>query len=213
MKKLFVSLLAALLALACAAGLAETPPDGTTLDAWVHEEGWTSFSAYTQVEALDSAWEAAAASFGAAVGMEDLDGSTLKALNMAACGFEDGITTLTFSGSTVTALNQAGNVVFAHAYRFVETIDAALEGATVYVYTTDDAQAGQYAFLCMSLPGVASDEGGVVTNFSLRCTESDYSALFHDGYEGVTHVLVHADTPIEDVDYTIRLVYSLGAVN
>ncbi len=32
-------------------------------------------------------------------------------------------------------------------------------------------------------------------------------------YAGATHVLVRADTSIEDVDYTLRLVYSLGAAD
>lgn len=187
-------------------GVAEAQ-DGETLAAWQLDAGWRAFYTYTQEAELDDAWEAAAAAFGPALGMEDMDGATLKAMNAQVCGLPDGIVRLEFDGESVRALDAAGQTVFEHAYQYVAALPGALEEADVFVYHTEDADAGQFAYLCMTLPSVAAEEGGVITNFSLRYAEADYEALFAADYAGATGMLVAADTALSDVDYTIRLVY------
>lgn len=210
MMKRFLSLLIAAMLMLTVAACAESA-DGTALSAWSHEGGWISFATFAEVEELNDAWEAGAASLGAAMGME-LTGDMLKAMNAQACGLAEDITTLSFDGDTITTSNAEGEV-FSRAYAYVETIEDAIEGAPIYVYHTDDPEAGDYAYICLTLPSVASDEGGVITNFNLRWAAEDYTSLFAEDYEGPTGVLVWAETPVEDVDYTLRLIYGSMAAN
>ena len=206
-RKLFWTMAAVLaLCLTACAGVAEEM-DGSQLSAWQREADWRAFYTYTQEPELDEAWSAAASAFGSALGMEDMDGDMLKAMNAQVCGLPDGIVRLEIDAETVCALDCDGNVVFSHPYQYVETIPEAVEGKDAHVYRTEDANAGQFTYLCMTLPGVEAEEGGVIPNFSVRYAETDYEALFEDSYSGPTGMLVAADTPLADVDYTIRLVY------
>ena len=81
----------------------------------------------------------------------------------------------------------------------------------MFMFRTDDADAGKYTYLCLTQPAVASDEGGVIDNFNLRYAEADYEALFAEDYAGPTCVLVSGDTTIENMEYTIRLIYTGSA--
>ena len=140
--------------------------------------------------------------------MEDMTDDMLRAMNAQVCGMEDGIVSLTVDGSTITAVDAEGGTVFAHEYTYVETVESAIEGAPMFVFRTDDADAGKYTYLCLTQPAVASDEGGVIDNFNLRYAEDDYEALFAEDYAGPTCVLVSGDTTIENMEYTIRLIYT-----
>lgn len=180
---------------------------GETLVDWETEEGWTAFYTFTRDEKLNDAWDAAAEAFGPAIGMDDLDGEGLKALNVQICGMEDDIVRLEFAEDNITAIDSTGEMVFSHKYNYTGTIDNAIEGAAVYVYRTDDSDADKYTYLCLTLPAVESDEGGIMTYFRFRYAAESYENLFSEDYNGITGVMVDAATPEEDLDYTIRLLY------
>ena len=141
--------------------------------------------------------------------MDDMTGEALRAMNAQVCGMEDGIVSLTVDGSTITAVDAEGGTVFAREYAYVEKVEIAIEGAPIFVFRT--AAAGKYTYLCLTQPAVASDEGGVIDNFNLRYAEADYEALFAEDYAGPTCVLVSGDTTIENMEYTIRLIYTGSA--
>ena len=100
-------------------GLCCAMAESVTLDAWQNEAGWTSFAVLAQDDALADAWDAGAKAFGPALGMEDMTGEALRAMNAQVCGMEDGIVSLTVDGSTITAVNAEGEAVFAHEYTYV----------------------------------------------------------------------------------------------
>ncbi len=212
MKRILTLGMALLLVLAmivCAA--AETAVQAVTPADWANESGWVSFAVLAQDEALADAWEAGAKVFGPMLGMEGLDGTTLKALNAQMCGMEDGIVSLDFSEESISAMDANGEVVFSYHYTLVDTLENAIEGAPLYVFRTEDHDSGKYTYLCLTLPAKASDEGGVITNFNLRYAEDDYKALAAEDYAGVTCVLVSGETTVEDMEYTIRLIYTGSA--
>lgn len=180
---------------------------GETLADWENDAGWTAFYTFTREPALDDAYEAAAAAFGPAIGLDDLDGAGLKALQVQAAGFTDDIASFLFADDTMTALDSGGNTVFAHPYSYVETIADAIEGENAYIYKTEAADAGDFTYLCLTLPSVATEEGGVIRSFNIRHAADGYAALATDAYEGSAGVVIDADAPLEDVDYTIRVVY------
>lgn len=180
---------------------------GESLVDWAAEEGWTAFYTFTRDEKLNEAWDAAAEAFGPTIGMDDLDGDGLKALNVQICGLEDDIVRLEFAEDKISAMDSTGNTVFSHKYSYITTIDNAIEEGTVYVYKTDDSDADKYTCLCLTLPTVESDEGGIMTYFRLRYAAENYEDLFSEDYNGVTGVMVDASTSEEDLDYTIRLLY------
>lgn len=223
MKKIVALILSAALALSLAAcgaipfaGLAERSVEapagsGESLEAWSSEAGWTAFYTFTQNEKLEDAWEAAAEAFGPVIGIKDLTGAGLKALNVQVCGLEDDIVRFEFDGSTVTAVNSEGGAVFSRPYTYVATIENAIEGAAVYVYQAEEPDAGKYTYLCMTAPAVESEEGGVMTYFRLRYAAADYEALFAEDYAGVTGVMVDSSVSEEELDYTIRLLYGAPA--
>ena len=206
MKRILALGMALLLVLAmivCA--VAETAVQAVTPADWANESGWVSFAVLAQDEALADAWETGAKVFGPMLGMEGLDGPALKALNAQMCGMEDGIVSLAFSEESISAMDANGEVAL------VDTLENAIEGAPLYVFRTEDNDAGKYTYLCLTLPAKASDEGGVITNFNLRYAEDDYKALAAENYAGVTCVLVSGETTVEDMEYTIRLIYTGSA--
>ena len=186
---------------------------GETLADWKNDAGWTAFYTFTQNPDLDDAYEAAADAFGPAIGMADLDGEGLKALQIQAAGFEDDISSFTFTDDSMTALDSEGDKVFSYQYSFVETIENAIEGENAYIYKTDNAGAEEFTYLCLTLPNIATEEGGVIQSFNIRHAADDYEALATDTYEGSAGVVIDADAPIEDVDYTIRVVYGAQEPN
>ena len=77
--------------------------------------------------------------------MDDMTGEALRAMNAQVCGMEDGIVSLTVDGSTITAVDAEDGTVFAHEYTYVDTVENAIEGAPMFVFRTDDADAGAFA--------------------------------------------------------------------
>ncbi len=212
MKKVLIPGMALLLVLAMiVSASAETAIQAVTLSDWANDSGWVSFAVLAQDDALTDAWEAGAKVFGPVLGMEDLDGPALRALNARMCGMEDGIVSLAFSEDSISAMDADNGVVFSHQYALVDTLENAIEGEPLYVFKTGDNTAGKYTYLCLTLPAKASDEGGVITNFNLRYAEDDYKTLAAEDYAGVTCVLVSGETTVEDMEYTIRLIYTGSA--
>ncbi len=109
-----MTLLLALAMTACSA--AETVTQAVTLADWANESGWVSFAVLAQNDSLMDAWDTGAKAFGPMLGMEDLDGSTLRALNAGMCGMEDGIVSIAFSEKTISALDANGEAVFSYQY-------------------------------------------------------------------------------------------------
>ena len=181
--------------------------NGESLKAWNTNAGWTAFYTFTRNENLNEAWEAAAKAFGPSIGMEQLDAEGLKAMNVQICGLEDDIAHFEFTDTTITATDSTGKTVFSHPYTYLETIDNAMEGDPVYVYKTDDSDAGKYTYLCLTLPAVESDEGGVMRYFRLRYSADNYRDLFAENFDGVTGIIADGATSEKDLDYTIRLLY------
>lgn len=212
MKKVLILGMSLLLVLAMiVSASAETAVQAVTLSDWANNSGWMSFAELAQDDALTEAWEAGAKVFGPMLGIEDLDGPTLRALNAQMCGMEDGIVSLAFSEDSISAMNANGGVVFSYQYALVDTLENAIEGEPLYVFKTEDNAAGKYTYLCLTLPAKASDEGGIITNFNLRYAEDNYKMLAIEDYAGVTCVMVSGETTVEDMEYTIRLIYTGSA--
>lgn len=51
----------------------------------------------------------------------------------------------------------------------------------------------------------------MIDHFNLRYTDSDYEALFAEDCAGLPRVPVSGDTTIENMEYTIRLIYTGSA--
>lgn len=63
------------------------------------------------------------------------------------CFFINGVSQFVFDGSQIIGLDEAGNVVFDHAYHYVETVEGIF---TPYIYMTDDAGAGEFTYVCLA---------------------------------------------------------------
>ena len=63
------------------------------------------------------------------------------------CYFQGGIVTFVFDGNKVSGLDADGNEVFAHEYYYVQDIPDVI---ACHVYKTDDADAGEFTYLCLS---------------------------------------------------------------
>ncbi|MBQ9663471.1 MAG: hypothetical protein IJV40_10020 [Oscillospiraceae bacterium] len=61
------------------------------------------------------------------------------------CLFINGVSQLVFDGSTISGLDEAGEVVFSHEYKYVEPMSIAgmMNG---YLYKTEDADAGEFEY-------------------------------------------------------------------
>ena len=63
------------------------------------------------------------------------------------CYFTEGVSRFVFDGNTVTGLDEAGNEVFSHSYTYVQELPEAI---SCYAYKTDDADAGEFTYICLS---------------------------------------------------------------
>ena len=63
------------------------------------------------------------------------------------CYFTEGVSKFVFDGNTVTGLDEAGNEVFSHSYTYVQELPEAI---SCYAYKTDDADAGEFTYICLS---------------------------------------------------------------
>lgn len=63
------------------------------------------------------------------------------------CYFTEGVSKFVFDGNTVTGLDEAGNEVFSNSYTYVQELPEAI---SCYAYKTDDADAGEFTYICLS---------------------------------------------------------------
>lgn len=63
------------------------------------------------------------------------------------CYFQGGVETFVFDGNKVSGLDADGNEVFTHEYHYVQDIADVI---ACHVYKTDDADAGEFTYLCLS---------------------------------------------------------------
>ena len=63
------------------------------------------------------------------------------------CYFQGGVSTFVFEGNKLTGLDADGNEVFSHEYTYVEEIPDVI---ACHVYKTEDADAGEFTYLCLS---------------------------------------------------------------
>ena len=63
------------------------------------------------------------------------------------CYFLGGVSQFVFDGNRVTGLDGEGKEVFSHEYAYVETLENTI---ACYAYKTEDADASEFAYLCLA---------------------------------------------------------------
>lgn len=63
------------------------------------------------------------------------------------CFFINGVSQFVFNGNQVTGLDADGNEVFSHEYAYVKTLENSI---ACYAYKTEDADAGEFTYLCLA---------------------------------------------------------------
>ena len=65
-----------------------------------------------------------------------------------ACGFINGVATITFDGKTISGADESGKTVFSHEYAYVSklSLSGAMEG---YLFETADEDAGEFKYFYM----------------------------------------------------------------
>lgn len=63
------------------------------------------------------------------------------------CYFQGGVSTFVFEGNKLTGLDADDNEVFSHEYTYVKEIPDVI---ACHVYKTEDADAGEFTYLCLS---------------------------------------------------------------
>ena len=65
-----------------------------------------------------------------------------------ACGFINGVSTITFDGLTISGADESGKTVFSHEYAYVSklSLSGAMEG---FLFETADADAGEFRYFFM----------------------------------------------------------------
>lgn len=65
-----------------------------------------------------------------------------------ACGFINGVATITFDGKTISGVDESGKTVFSHEYAYVSklSLSGAMEG---YLFETADEDAGEFKYFYM----------------------------------------------------------------
>ena len=205
-------LIAVLLAvMLCGCGMAEE----TTLEAWANDAGWVSFPLVVQKEELNGAWEEGAKAFAGSIGLaalEGLDGATLKKMMLQGYAYETHFDDLTVDGMRITVKSQEGEELFSHEYQWVETMENAMEGTSVYVFQTEEKKAGAFTYLCMTEPKTTESENGSYTSFNLFHAAKDYRAMFDRKSVQIPCMMIRADTGTEGLTAAILDIFASPAV-
>ncbi|MCR5090404.1 MAG: hypothetical protein K6C08_12950 [Oscillospiraceae bacterium] len=117
------------------------------------------------------------------------------------CLFINGVSQFVFDGSTVSGLDEDGNIVFSHEYAFLETasIEGLLDG---YLYKTEDADAGEFEYLFL-LPDTPDTTYHIEFRYG-----SDPEALMHYN-EGPYAYWLAAGIPADRDEQMVKDVISL----
>lgn len=191
MKKWIAALVALVLVALSGCGVGEE-----TLEAWAHEAGWMPFPLAVQREELDDTWEEAAKAFGDMTGME-MDGPMLKDMMLIGYAYEPQMDFMEIEGNRIIMKSREGEVMFDHEYNWVETVEDVLD-TPVHVFKTEDADAGSYTYLCMTVPVEKTTTAGNYLSFNLFNSEDHYRATFD------THVGSGVQLPCSMIQADIR---------
>lgn len=183
-----------------------------TLSAWEHEGGWVSFPLEAQKEELNEAWEEGAKVFGELIGLDKLDGATLKKMLLQGYAYETHFDNLAIDGSRVTVTSQEGEELFSHEYEWAETLENAMQGAAVHVFRSKDAKAGQFTYLCMTEPKTTEGESGNYSSFNLFHAEKDYREMFDKKNVQIPCMMIPADTGMEGLTAAVKDIFTSPAV-
>ncbi len=187
--------------------LDDSEDPGTSLAAWTDDTGWVELYLFAETDNYNAAWNAAAHALGESTGM-DITGSELKTEILDDKGLKEGIVTLAFDGSSVTGYSDTGDVMFSHKYVYIDKVADAIDDYDAYVYATTDENAGQYTYLCFTLPDIDQS----VYHFYWRSCSDDYQSLFTNTYAGDTGAMVDRVQFSDDPNKYIRLLYGASTV-
>ena len=205
MKKIIsiIALIVLLMSCACAEGV------GTEM--WQHEAGWVSASLAMSWEGLEEAWDKATEAFAERMGLKGLEAAQLKTMMLKGYSMESGVDELGVEGDRFVGRNADGTEAFAHEYAFVETLENKdiLGGVKVFVFRTEEKNAGDYTYLLMTEPVKTEGEGVSYTTFNLICTgRKDYRNLFKGKNVVVPCPMIEKDTGNDGVAYMIERVFT-----
>jgi len=207
MKKILCAMMAMALMIGCACA------EGTGTEAWQHEAGWINFSVAISQDGADEVWEAAAKIFGDSVGVP-MTGAMLKAGVMQGHALENEVEDLTVEGNRMTGKKTDGTELFSHEYALAEVIEeeAIMDGKKLYVFKTEEADAGAYTYLLMTEPVTTQGEGVSYTTFNLiRTGDADYRAMFaveENGAAVAVCDMIQKDTALEALAYAVQKMFA-----
>ena len=184
----------------------------STLAPWGHEAGWTSFPLALQSDGLDAAWQKGAEVFAANMGIKKLDAGTLKSMMLSGYHMEPQFDHLLVEGNRVTVSSADGKELFSHEYAYADTVENAMEDTAVYVFKTEEAGAGAYTYLCLTMPAETVRETGSYTTFSVFFTKKDYKGLFQKDKVGLPCLMIRADTGADGLEAAILQIFAAPAV-
>ena len=202
MKRLLVMGVLGVMLLECACA------EGVGTELWEREGGWLAFSVALSAEGTEEAWETGAEQFGASLGIPGMSGSQLKSLMLKGYKLEDGVDELLVEGNRFTGKTADGSEIFSHEYFWTETIEEedVLGGTRVYLFQTEEAEAGTYACLMMTEPVSSGTDGQEYVTFNLLHSEAgNYRAALGSM---LPETLIGEDTEIEGLSSAIMRLFS-----
>ena len=183
-----------------------------TLEAWAHEAGWMPFPLAVQQEGLDAIWEEAAKGFGDMTGIV-MDGPMLKDMMLQGYAYEPQMDFMNVDGNKITMTSKDGEVMFVHEYHWVETVEDVLD-TPVHVFKTEDADAGSYTYLCLTVPQEEKNAAGNYLTFNLFNAKDHYRTVFDinegEGVE-IPCSMIQADTETEVLRTEVMNLFSAPA--
>lgn len=202
-----VALIILLIGCACA--------EGVDMELWQHEAGWTSFQLVLSQDELNSVWEENVEAFGESMGIPGLTVAQMKSMLLQGMSMESGVDELSVEGSRMTGWNADGTEVFSHEYTLAETLEdkSILGGVKMYVFRTEEKDAGDYTYLLMTEPVKTEGENVGYTTFNLVCTgRKDYRNLFKGKSVIVPCTMIGKDTTMEGLAFAIERLFATPAV-
>ncbi len=208
MKKILCAIMMIMMLSGCAYA------ESVTTELWQHEAGWVSFSVALAQDGMDEAWEEGAKVFGDNLGLAGLSGTQMKQMLMQGYAIENGVDELVVSGNNFTGKTKDGTELFSYEYAWVETLeqDSIMGGTKVYVFQTEEANAGEFTYLLMTEPLKTEGDSTSYVTFNLFHTEKkEYKDLFSAKKTGTATVpctMIEKDTGIEGLVYVLERLYS-----
>ena len=190
-----------LVSLACA--------EEMTAEPWQHEGGWVSFAVAMTRDDLGDIWDEVAKVFGESIGFAEMTGDQLKDMTLQGAAATGGVDEMRVEGNRFIGTALDGTELFNHEYTFVETYEnkKALGDTTLYVFKTDDKDAGEYTYLLLMEPKKTESEAGSYISFNMFHTQGKYKNLFKGKNVAVPCTMIEKDTPVEGMRAVIERLY------